>query len=132
MTVGHVTSRNAPTLGRKVRWTPSPATFVPSTHPYHLLAKICEGLNSTTQLCSLKPSSLNVLNCLVYLIHVPWGHYGLFTLPNSESDSDSKPKGYIVLDRSFHIGSDLDPDPYSDLHLNLTTFQPGDQSPNLN
>ena len=59
-------------------------------------------------------------------------HYGLFTLPDSESDSDSKPKGYIVLGRNFHIGSDLDPDPYSDLHPNVTTFKPGDQSPNLN
>ena len=36
--------------------------------------------------------------------------YGLFTLP----DSDSKPYGYIVLFRTFHIGSDPDPDPYSD------------------
>ena len=34
---------------------------------------------------------------------------GLFTLP--DPDSDSKPDGYIVLCRSFHIGSDLDPDP---------------------
>ena len=34
---------------------------------------------------------------------------GLFTLPDSDSnsDSDSKPNGYIVLCRSFHIGSDL-------------------------
>ena len=43
---------------------------------------------------------------------------GLFTLPDSDSDSDSdsKPDGYIVLCRSFHIGSD--PDPYSDGFLN--------------
>ena len=43
---------------------------------------------------------------------------GLFTLPDPDSDSDSdsdcKPYGYIVLFRTFHIGSDLDPDPYSD------------------
>ena len=32
----------------------------------------------------------------------------------SDSDSDSKPDGYIVLCRSFHIGSDPDPDPYTD------------------
>ena len=36
-------------------------------------------------------------------------HYGSFTLP--DSDSDSKPDGYIVLCRNIHIGSDLDPDP---------------------
>ena len=37
---------------------------------------------------------------------------GLFTLPDPDSDldSDSIPDGYIVLCRSFHIGSDLDPD----------------------
>ena len=42
-------------------------------------------------------------------------HYGLFTLPDtgsdSDSDLDSKPDGYIVLCRSFHIGSDPDLDP---------------------
>ena len=40
--------------------------------------------------------------------------YGSFTLadPDSDSDSDSKPHGYIVLFRTFHIGSDLDPDPF--------------------
>ena len=27
---------------------------------------------------------------------------------------DSKPDGYIVMCRSFHIGLDPDPDPYSD------------------
>ena len=41
---------------------------------------------------------------------------GSFTLadPDSDSDldSDSKPYGYIVLFRTFHIGSDLDPDPF--------------------
>ena len=41
---------------------------------------------------------------------------GLFTLPDpdldSDSDSDSKPYGYIVLFRTFHIGSDPDPDPF--------------------
>ena len=41
---------------------------------------------------------------------------GLFTLPDpdSDSDSDSKPDGYIVLCRSFHIGSDPDSDPCTD------------------
>ena len=45
---------------------------------------------------------------------------GLFTLPYSHSDSDSKLNGSIILCRRFHIGSDLDPDPYSDwkLHFN--------------
>ena len=81
-----------------------------------------------------------------------WGHmgtftvFGLFTLP----DPDSTPYGYIVLFRSFHIGSD--PDPYSDGFPNgllypflgmdlrpsdrslslLHTFQSWDQSLNLN
>ena len=74
---------------------------------------------------------------------------GLFTLPdsnsNSYSDSDSKPDGYIVLCRSFHIGSDPDPDPCTDRFPNrycthfrdrylsqFHTFQSGDQSPDLN
>ena len=75
--------------------------------------------------------------------------YGLFTLPdpdldpNSDSDSDFKPYGYIVLFRTFHTG--LDPDPYSDGFPNgycthfrdrslslLHTFQSEDQSLNLN
>ena len=45
--------------------------------------------------------------------HVPGKYYGSFTLPDSDSDSDSdsKPDGYIVLCRSFHVGSDPDPDP---------------------
>ena len=41
---------------------------------------------------------------------------GSFTLPDPDSDSDShldsKPYGYIVLFRTFYIGSDLDPDPF--------------------
>ena len=39
---------------------------------------------------------------------------GLLTLPDpdSDSDSDSKPYGYIVLFRTFHIGSDPDRDPF--------------------
>ena len=43
-------------------------------------------------------------------------YYGLFTLLDSDSDADSdcKPYGYIVLFRTFHIGSDPDLDPYSD------------------
>ena len=45
-------------------------------------------------------------------------HNDLFTLadPNSDSDLDldSKPYCYIVLFRTFQIGSDSDPDPYSD------------------
>ena len=47
---------------------------------------------------------------------------GLFTLPDldSDSNSDSKPYGYIVLFRTFHIGSDPDPDPYSDGFPNVT------------
>ena len=57
--------------------------------------------------------------------------YGLFTL--LDSDSDSKPNGYIVLRRSFHIGSDPDPgldpdpDPYSDSFPNgyCTHFRDG-------
>ena len=72
---------------------------------------------------------------------------GLFTLldPDSDSDSDSKPYGYIVLFRTFHIGSDPDLDPYSDGFPNgycthfrdrslslLHTFQSEDQSLNLN
>ena len=71
---------------------------------------------------------------------------GLFTLPDpdSDSDSDSKPYGYIVLFRTFHIGSDLDLDPYSDGFSNdyythfrdafvslLHTFQSEDQGLNL-
>ena len=57
--------------------------------------------------------------------------YGLFTLPDSDSDSDSnpdfKPDWYIVLCRSFHIGSDPDPDPYSDSFPNgyCTHFRDG-------
>ena len=58
--------------------------------------------------------------------------YGLFTLPDpdsdSDSDSDSKPYGYIVFFRTFHIGSDLDPDPCLDgfpngycTHFNVPT-----------
>ena len=39
---------------------------------------------------------------------------GLFTLLDPDSDSDSKPDGYIVLCRSFHIGLDPDLDPYLD------------------
>ena len=35
----------------------------------------------------------------------------LFTLPDSHSDSDSKPDGYIALCKNIHIGSDLDLDP---------------------
>ena len=72
---------------------------------------------------------------------------GLFTLPDpdSDSDSDSKPYGCIVLFRTFHIGSDPDPDPYSDGFPNgycthfrdrslslLHAFQSVDQSMNLN
>ena len=48
--------------------------------------------------------------------------YGLFTLPDLDSDSYwdsySKPYPYIVLCRSFHIGSDLDPDSYLNGFLN--------------
>ena len=39
---------------------------------------------------------------------------GLFILQDPDSDSDSKHYGYIVLFRTFHIGSDLDPDNYLD------------------
>ena len=46
--------------------------------------------------------------------HEIYEYYGLFTLPDLDSDLDSKPHGYIVLFRTFHIGSDLDPDPYSE------------------
>ena len=42
----------------------------------------------------------------------------LFTLPDSHSDSDSKPDGYIVLCRNIHIGSDPDPDPCTESFLN--------------
>ena len=63
-----------------------------------------------------------------------WGHmgtftvFGLFTLPDPDSDSDSTPYGYIVLFRSFHIGSD--PDPYSDGFPNgyCTHFRDGSPS----
>ena len=73
--------------------------------------------------------------------------YGLFTLPDpdSDSDSDSKPYGNIVLFRTFHTGSDPDPDPYSDGFINgycthfrdrslslLLTLQSEDQNLNLN
>ena len=80
---------------------------------------------------------------------------GLFTLPDSDSDldldSDSKLDGYIVPCKSFHIGSDLDPEPYLDgfpngfythfrdgslsrtgLHPNFTIFRSGDQRSNPN
>ena len=29
-------------------------------------------------------------------------YHGLFTLPDSDTDSDCKPNGYIVLTRTFH------------------------------
>ena len=51
-----------------------------------------------------------------HIIAMPDSSNGLFTLPDpdsdSDSDSDSKPYGYIVLFRTFHIGSDPDPDPF--------------------
>ena len=78
-------------------------------------------------------------------------HYGLFTLPDSDSDLDSKPDGYIVLCRNIHIGSDLDPDPCTESFPNhccthfrdryrsgdrcsslFHTFQSGDQSSDRN
>ena len=43
---------------------------------------------------------------------------GLFTLPNSDSDSDSKPDGYIVLCWNIHIGSDPDLDSCTESFLN--------------
>ena len=56
--------------------------------------------------------------------------YGLFTLPDSDSDSDSKPDGYIVLCRNFHIGSDPDSDPCTDGFPNryCTHFRGGSPS----
>ena len=57
---------------------------------------------------------------LLYLTNSPT--YGSFTLPDSDldsdSDSDSKPDGYIVLCRSFHIGSDPDLDTCTESFLN--------------
>ena len=56
---------------------------------------------------------------------------GLFTLPDpdSDSDSDSEPYGYIVLFRTFHIGSDLDLDPYLDGFPNGYCIHFRDKSP---
>ena len=74
----------------------------------------------------------NIFNCHLSL-KVPRHNYlgnGLFTLPDSDSDSDSKPYHYIVLYRSLHIGSDPDLDPYSNGFPNgyCTHFRDGSPS----
>ena len=50
--------------------------------------------------------------------------YGLFTLPDLDSDSDldSKPDGYIVLYRNIHTGSDPDPDPCTESFPSLLLY----------
>ena len=55
---------------------------------------------------------------------------GLFTLPDPDWDSDSKPDWYFVLCRSFYTGSDLDQDPYLDGFPNgyCTQFRDGSPS----
>ena len=77
-------------------------------------------------LCSLL---LNPTAALIFLkgLFTSNKYNGLFTLP--DSDSDSKPDGYIVLCRSFDIGSDPDSNPYSDGFPNSYCIHFRDGSP---
>ena len=90
---------------------PEFAEFSESSAPFRKNSNDCIGW--TWQINNGKSQSL------------PIQDYGLFPLP--EMDSDSKPYHYIGLCRNFHIGSDLDVDPYSDIFPNgyCTHFRDG-------
>ena len=59
-------------------------------------------MSAVTQLQSKQDGFSNRVQKRVRYIQLPAVTNGVITLPDLDSDSDSKPSGYIALRRSFH------------------------------